>query len=206
MPGAATTIPDPTPPLRLAGEGGSDEKLVQRFKAGDDDALDALVDRHTSALLNYLRRLVHGNVQVAEDLHQATWLSVLEHFNQFDESARGPGFKPWVFRIATNKANDHFRRHGREQRRLSRVAADPTLRPQPADDVDSVAIDEETATRLRDIVQSLPDPQRRVVELRCFAGLKFTEIAQTLGCPLNTALGRMHKAVKKLRVALDEPQ
>ena len=33
--------------------------------------------------------------------------------------------------------------------------------------------------------------------------LKFTDIAQTLGLPLNTALGRVHKALKKLRQLMD---
>ncbi|MEM1011917.1 MAG: RNA polymerase sigma factor [Planctomycetota bacterium] len=184
----------------------SDDQLVAALKAGDSSAADQLVDRHTPALLGYLRRIARGDASLAEDLHQATWLSVLEHLDQFDESAAGPGFKPWLFRIATNKAHDHFRRTGRERRRVDRVANDPTLTPDDAEAADADVLRAEQAEAIRHLVLELPDPQRRVVELRCFAGLTFKEIADTLDCPLNTALGRMHKAVKKLRLAMESPQ
>jgi DNA-directed RNA polymerase specialized sigma24 family protein len=42
------------------------------------------------------------------------------------------------------------------------------------------------------------------VLLKYYSGLKFIEIAEMLGCPLNTALGRMHKAIIKLRQIMDE--
>jgi RNA polymerase sigma-70 factor (ECF subfamily) len=38
-----------------------------------------------------------------------------------------------------------------------------------------------------------------VLVLRYYSNLKFVEIAEMLGCPLNTALGRMHKAMLKLK-------
>ena len=39
--------------------------------------------------------------------------------------------------------------------------------------------------------------------LRYYSNLKFVEIAELLGCPLNTALGRMHKATMKLKQLMD---
>ena len=50
----------------------------------------------------------------------------------------------------------------------------------------------------------LPESQRQVLLLRYYSNLKFVEIADMLGCPLNTALGRMHKAVLKLRVLMEK--
>ncbi len=58
--------------------------------------------------------------------------------------------------------------------------------------------------RLARAIESLPEPQRQVVLLRYYSGLRFVEIAQVLGCPLNTALGRMHKAILKLRSILQQ--
>jgi len=40
--------------------------------------------------------------------------------------------------------------------------------------------------------------------LRYYSNLKFVEIAEILGCPLNTALGRVHKAILKLRLIMSE--
>ena len=46
--------------------------------------------------------------------------------------------------------------------------------------------------------------QRQVLTLRYYSNMKFVEIAELLGCPLNTALGRMHKAMIKLKELMME--
>jgi RNA polymerase sigma-70 factor (ECF subfamily) len=52
-------------------------------------------------------------------------------------------------------------------------------------------------------IEKLPENQRQVLMLRYYSNLKFVEIAELLGCPLNTALGRMHKAMIKLRQLME---
>ena len=125
-------------------------------------------------------------------------------------AAGGPsgGFKPWLYRIATNKAHDHHRRGGRDDSarrgygRMRLAGGDGPMgavAPPPGDRAER----DERAERLRAAVDALPEPQRQVVLLRYYAGMKFAEIADLVGCPLNTALGRMHKASAKLRKAMD---
>src|SRR5437763_11461860 len=101
------SVQQPAPPVV------SDEELLRRLRDGDAAAGEALVKRHCAALLHYLQR-VAGD-QVAEELHQQTWLSVRDHIEKFDSSLAGGGFKAWLFRIATNKANDFWRSRGREK-------------------------------------------------------------------------------------------
>ena len=48
-------------------------------------------------------------------------------------------------------------------------------------------------------MERLPAPQREVIRQRVFEGKRFHEIAAALGCPLNTALARMHEGLKRLR-------
>jgi RNA polymerase sigma-70 factor, ECF subfamily len=62
----------------------------------------------------------------------------------------------------------------------------------------------EQVGKLRSAIERLPEGQRQVLLLRYYSGLKFVEIAQTLGCPLNTALGRMHKAMQRLKQLMEE--
>jgi RNA polymerase sigma factor (sigma-70 family) len=57
---------------------------------------------------------------------------------------------------------------------------------------------------LRAAMELLPHSQKEVLLLRYYSNLKFVEIAEMLGCPLNTALGRMHKAMIRLRQLLAE--
>ena len=62
----------------------------------------------------------------------------------------------------------------------------------------------EQEQKLRKAIELLPEPQRQVLLLRYYGNMKFIDIAKLVGCPLNTALGRMHKATIKLRQLMAE--
>ena len=173
-----------------------DAVLIERLRAGEAPAGEALVRRHYQPLVRYLQRLVGGNEHLAEEMHQQTWLSVLEHLDKFDPKNCAGGFKAWLFRIATNKANDHWRSTGREKAAKDglRLVTDEEL-PAASHRMEG----SEQETKLKRAIEKLPEAQKQVLMLRYYSGLKFVEIAQMLGCPLNTALGRMHKAMLKLK-------
>lgn len=58
---------------------------------------------------------------------------------------------------------------------------------------------------VRDLVERLPSAQRDAVQMRFREGLTFQEIAERQGVPLNTALGRVHDAIKRMRQTLEVP-
>lgn len=181
----------------------TDEQLIARLRRGETAAGEVLVDRYHEPLVRYLSRQA-GSAHVAEELLQQTWLSVFEHLDQFkyDEQG-GMGFKAWVFRIATNKAHDLWRSRGREK---TAYAGLKLVTDEVVADASQRLSGSEQEARLRRAIERLPEPQKQVVMLRYYGDLKFVEIAQTLGCPLNTALGRMHKAMLKLKKSMeDEP-
>jgi RNA polymerase sigma-70 factor (ECF subfamily) len=183
----------------LAPVAASDESLVDLLRSGDMNAAEQLVRRYREALVRYLHRLCRSE-QLAEELHQQTWLSVLEHIGKFDATAGG-GFKAWLFRIATNKANDHWRSSGRER------AAKEGLKlvvDEEAPEAGAGLEATEQQEKLRRAIDQLPEAQKQVLLLRYYSNLKFVEIAQMLGCPLNTALGRMHKAMLRLKQLMEE--
>lgn len=188
--GAAKDATRPSPP---------DEVLVQRLREGDASAGETLARRYYEPLSRYLQRLAGG--QAAEELHQQTWLSVLDHLDRFDPATAGGGFKAWLFRIATNKANDHWRSRGRERvaKEGLRLVTDE-LHPAAGQRLEAAELEE----RLHKAIELLPEAQRQVLVLRYYSNLKFVEIAEILGCPLNTALGRVHKALIKLRQLMAE--
>jgi RNA polymerase sigma-70 factor (ECF subfamily) len=177
----------------------SDEVLTQRLVGGQTKAGEELVRRYYRPLIRYLQRMT-GNDHLAEELHQQTWLSVLEHLDKFDPSGGAGGFKAWLFRIATNKANDHWRSRGRDSAAKEVLRLAGSMHAPPAGDRPESA---EEAQKLHRAIGQLPEAQREVLLLRYYADMKFIDIARMLGCPLNTALGRMHKAVLKLRQLLE---
>jgi len=188
------TVPSKSHPV-AEGDPTPDALLVDRLRKGETAAGEVLVRKYHQPLIRYLQRLV-GNEQLAEEMHQQTWLSVLEHLDRFDARHVTGGFKAWLFRIATNKANDYWRSSGRERAAKDglRRVTDEQLPP-----ADFRMEGTEQEQKLKWAIEQLPDAQKQVLMLRYYSNLKFIEIAEMLGCPLNTALGRMHKAMLKLK-------
>src|SRR5207247_9016818 len=108
-PNPAESPPPVGPGVSVAVE--SDESLALRLRDGDAAAGETLVKRFHQPLIRYLHRL-SGTDHLAEELHQQTWLSVLDHIEKFDPDSTTGGFKAWLFGIATNKANAHWRSRG----------------------------------------------------------------------------------------------
>ncbi len=180
--------------------GPDDELLVQRLRHGDASAGEVLVKRYYQPLLRYLQRLAASD-HLAEELLQQTWLSVLDHLDRFDSGSTSGGFRAWLFRIATNKVNDLWRSRGRERTAKEGMKL---ITEDQAPHAGHRLEGSEQVDKLLRAIEQLPENQRQVLMLRYYSDLKFVEIAELLGCPLNTALGRMHKAMLRLKEIMTE--
>jgi RNA polymerase sigma-70 factor (ECF subfamily) len=171
--------------------------LLDRLRQGDTGAGQVLVERHYLPLMRYLNRL--AGPRAAEDLHQQTWLSVLAHADRFVASGDAGSFRGWLFRIAANKSKDYWRSAGREKK-----AKDGYARIMSGESpwAGHAADEAEQREKLLRALEQLPESQREVLLLRYYSSMKFGDIADVIGCPLNTALTRAHKALLKLREAL----
>jgi RNA polymerase sigma-70 factor (ECF subfamily) len=187
--------------LSAAREEVSDETLLDRLSRGDAGAGETLVGRHYAPLMRYLQRV--AGPRAAEDLLQQTWLSVLSHADRFVADAASGSFKGWLFRIATNKTKDHWRSAGREKAAKEGYAL---VSGAAAPWAGHAAEGAEQCEKLRRAIEQLPDGQREVLLLRYYGNMKFSDIADVLGCPVNTALTRAHKGLLKLRDAMASPR
>lgn len=82
------------------------EPSLAQLRAREDGAFVALVDQYYAAIYRYLYRLTQ-DPHVAADLTQDTFLDAFIALPRLTETVRLNG---WMFRIATNNANSHFRR------------------------------------------------------------------------------------------------
>ena len=186
----------------------SDEELICLVRDGMTSAFEVLVKRYEMPLFNYIRRMV-GNTSDAEDLFQGTFLRVYSHLDRFRTTG---GFRPWVYRIATNLCKDHLkyrRRHptvsldagvesgDASEPLLSRLEA-PVANPR------ELASQAETAERLEAAVGKLSPKHRSVFLMARYEGMPYKTIAGTLGIPVGTVKSRMNKAVKFLLSELEE--
>jgi RNA polymerase sigma-70 factor (ECF subfamily) len=78
-------------------------------------------------------------------------------------------------------------------------------RLEAADRTDREVERRDQAGVVRAAMDSLPEDQRKVIELAYFAGFTHTEIAELLSLPAGTVKGRMRLALAKLRTSLEDP-
>ena len=97
--------------------------------------------------------------------------------------------RAWVARVALNVATSWWRRHRREQPSPPERPAPPDLRPMDAD--------------LVRLVWALPQRQRQVVALRVLADLSVTDTGEALGMAEGTVKATLHRALRRLRDALE---
>jgi RNA polymerase sigma-70 factor (ECF subfamily) len=173
----------------------SDEELLSRYQSGDESGFDGLIERYRRPLFTVIARMVRDRGD-AEDIFQETFIRVMQHHERFDHDRR---FSTWVYAIATNLCRDHLRRG-----RRSPVAVVEEV-PETAgdDDPESESWRREVRTAVDRALTLLPAEQREVFLLREYGGLSFKEVASLTRSNLNTVLGRMHMAMKKLRAELE---
>lgn len=171
-----------------------DNELIQRWLNGDEAAFGMLYQRYRRPLYAYLNRLADGNTHLADDLHQQVWARALDNFERYRDHDR---FLSWLFRIARNLAVDYFRRR--------QTAGEEELDAPVPDERETVAesLDRDRLSQaLEEAIRTLGPDQREVVELRR-NGVPFKEIAAIQQVSINTVLGRMHYAVRRLRETLE---
>ncbi|GAB4383658.1 MAG: RNA polymerase sigma factor [Phycisphaerales bacterium] len=177
----------------------SDERLFERYRKGDPEALRCLIERHHGDLLRFLTRLV-GDRSAAEDVFQETFLQIHLSANTFDSSRR---FRPWLFTIAANKGRDYLRKRGRQQSmEVSAPVGGSGDRPSIVDlmELDVPSPDAAMDERERDMLvqralEGLSPTMREILLLAYFQRLSYAQMAEDLQIPLGTVKSRLHSAV-----------
>ncbi len=141
-----------------------------------------------------------GDREEAEDVAQEVWLRLWHHRHEVDEAR----LLAWLLRVTRNACIDALRRRN-VYRALVRTdpdgvrrAADPGRAPD--DETASALFREHLARALR----QLKEPHRSIVILREIHDMKYEEISEALGLPLNTVKVYLHRARKTLRKLLSE--
>ena len=169
----------------------SDGELLSLFRAGDPAALEALFARYEGPVFRFLFGVLKDH-HAAEDALQETFVQALRKADAVSPDT----FRGWLFTVAYRQAMLLKRKVKRLPAQADDLALLGLIGDEPADARAGAADD---ARHVRELLALLPDSQRQVIAARVFDGLTFREVAAALGCPLNTALARMHDGLKKLR-------
>jgi RNA polymerase sigma-70 factor (ECF subfamily) len=138
---------------------------------------------------------------MAEDVTQEAFLSIWRSRLRYDQS-RG-SVRTWVLGIVHNRTIDALRRGAVHERRRETLDGVEERHEAPVR-TDVEAARREEARSVRSALDTLPDEQRRTIELAYFGGFSHSQIAELLDEPIGTVKGRMRLGLDKLRRQLAE--
>ena len=175
-----------------------DKDLVRLYQKGNQEAISELVNRYKQRIHTTIYFLVK-NQELTEDLFQETFIKIITSLrkNHYNEQGK---FLPWALRIAHNLVIDYFRKEKLMplQHDTEEFSVFNTMAAKSRNAVEQIIYDEKIKY-VRSLLDKLPFEQREVVILRHYGCLSFKEISKMLNININTALGRMHYAVLKMR-------
>jgi len=155
-----------------------------------------LMNTYQKQLYWHIRRLVVCH-EDAEDILQETFILVYNHIATFKgESA----LYTWLYRIATNECNRHFRHKDFRMQReelLSEYTAELAVGPE-LENSDDILV------KFQRAIQQLPNKQRIVFNLRYYDELSYEDIAQILQTSVGTLRTSYHFAFEKIKQYLSD--
>jgi RNA polymerase sigma-70 factor (ECF subfamily) len=167
----------------------SDASLVRRARAGDGLALEQLIDRYWSEVARAALAIVRDR-QGAEDAAQETMIALTRNLDRYDQARP---FRPWLHRIAVNKAFDQLRA---EKRRPDPIEVTETASaPAP--------VEEGESPELIEALGSLAPEDRAIVFYRHGLGYRSGEIGELLDMPPATVRTRLARAMPRLRSQME---
>jgi RNA polymerase sigma-70 factor, ECF subfamily len=180
----------PSPARRLSPAPGTDHLpdllLIERARAGDETAIEALIRRYGRRLFRVARSVI------AEDEHaamivQEAYLAAFGDLSRYEPTGK---FAAWLTRLTYQ--------HARLQRKSARLAANQSTPSAPA----AAASEPSTERDLEDAIGCLPEVFRTVFVLRVLEGISGIETAASLGVHETTVRTRLYRAHRRLDVEL----
>jgi RNA polymerase sigma-70 factor (ECF subfamily) len=155
---------------------------------------DALYRDARDDVYAYVVTLLRSH-SAAEDVTAQAFERAFRKVRSYNPGKGGP--RAWLFGIARNAALDELRRG----KRVATLLAEPVDTAPAPDDEAERAIRRAT---VRNALAQLPPRDREIVALKFYAGLDNAELAAVLGVSASNAGTQLHRAMTKLRRALDD--
>ncbi len=208
-----------TEPVVLASP--DDLALVERLRAGDEDAFMLLVEEHQAMMLRVARMYVSSQA-VAEEVVGDAWLAILRGLDGFEGRS---SLRTWMYRILANIAKTRGVREGRSQPFSSLVDQDagpsaPESWFRGPDDAgaggwstfpsdwrglpEDRLLAGETLRVVREAIDGLPPVQAEVIRLRDVLGWTSEEVRNALDLSETNQRVLLHRARARVRRAVDD--
>jgi RNA polymerase sigma-70 factor (ECF subfamily) len=143
---------------------------------------------------------------LAEDILQDAYIKAIDKIRQGHFSNDGK-FCAWISRIARNLCMDYFRKgEGKAKIVLSDGRDIFDYLDLQDDNIQDRMMSKQSGSRVRQLLELIPQDQRDVIVMRLFGNMSFKEIAEESNTTLNTCLGRMRYGLLNIRKIVEERQ
>lgn len=157
----------------------------------DPRAFGELYEKYFDRIFNFVYRQTDDE-DLTADLCSQTFLNALRNIGRYE--FRGYPFSAWLYKIATNEVNKHYRKQKKEK-----VFSIEEIRIRELIDQAQVEWDEDLIARLMNYLKELPTEMLEVLELRFYEDKDFREIAFILDITESGAKMRTYRALDRLR-------
>ena len=174
-------------------------ETIRRAQAGDQQAIAELVAEQQRYVYSIAMTITKDPTEAA-DLTQDALIRLMRAIGSYRGETK---LSTWLYRLVVNLSIDRMRRRGAPPIRLD--DPDSTLdvaSERPADDVAGVTERVEEAQMVRTAVAQLPDAQRLALTLHYFEDMRYEDIADVMGVPLNTVKSHIRRGKERLAVLL----
>jgi RNA polymerase sigma-70 factor, ECF subfamily len=170
----------------------TEEELVSALKSNDRDSVGILYDRYSAFLYGMIYKIVHRE-EIAEDLLQELFVKIWKNIDSYD--SRKAKLVTWMANIARNLSIDKIR--SKEYKNA--------LQNHDIDDFVNIIEDSSSGSfnpehiGVREMLDSLGNDARILIDLVYFQGYTQADAAEKLGIPLGTVKTRIRSAINRLR-------
>lgn len=151
-------------------------ELAQRAQRGDRGALDRLAELAAKRLRVYVYRLTLQDDLTSEIVQE----TLLEMCRVIGKLRRTDRFLPWLYGIATNKLR-HFYRSEQTMKRATASKSDMEQGVYANQEGLESLVSQELKEIVSQAIQGLKTNHRAVLIMRCYDGMSYAEIAESMG-------------------------
>lgn len=170
-----------------------DIRLIERYLAGDEYALEELVMKYQKKIYALAYRMT-WDVEDSKDITQKTFLQAFKNIKGFRKES---SFYTWLYQIGLNTCLSYLTKKNQETEELNESISGSN------EEVLSTIIKKEKETHIKNSLKKLPERQRAAIILRAYEGLSLKETAEIMRCSEGAVKAHYHNGVKKLKRVLE---